>query len=229
MQIEKIKLEDLKEFPNNVRIHTKRNLDTIKKSLSEFGLYKPIVVQKSTHYIVAGNGTYQAAKALGWEEIECNVIDIDDEKAKALLIVDNRSGDLSQMDEKSLLDFLQEFDKETLDLTGYDDKELDKMLQFQEGTLFDDDKKDKPKKDKKEKQEVPVSADDQISFVLMGYPFNLADPDRIRLIKKLIDKFMEANIEVKCDTTEAMWSSIINVLSASVGEDENSVDVESDR
>lgn len=68
--------------------------------------------------------------------MDCNVLDLDDEKARALSIVDNRSGDLSQMDEKNLLDFLKDFDKATLDLTGYDDKELDKMLSFQEGTLF---------------------------------------------------------------------------------------------
>lgn len=66
MNTVKIKLSELVEFPNNVRIHTKRNLDTIKNSLKEFGQVKPILVQKSTNYIIAGNGTYQAAKALGW-------------------------------------------------------------------------------------------------------------------------------------------------------------------
>jgi len=43
--------------------------------------------------------------------MDCNVLDLDDEKARALSIVDNRSGDLSQMDEKNLLDFLKDFDK----------------------------------------------------------------------------------------------------------------------
>lgn len=209
MNIEKKKIEDLIEFPNNVRIHTKRNLDALKKSLQEFGQVKNIIVQKSTNYIVAGNGLYQAAKALGWDEITCNVIDIDDEKAKALCILDNRSGDLSQMDEKNLLDMLKDFDADMLDLTGYNDKELDKMLQFQEGTLFENDEKPKEKKKKKEE---PVSSDDQISFVLMGYPFVLADPDEIKEIKKVVDDFSNADLEVRCETTFKIFETIKNTL-----------------
>ena len=229
MQTQKVKVEDLKEFPNNVRIHTKRNLETLKNSLTAYGQYRPLVVQKSTMYIVCGNGLYQAAKALGWKELDCLIMDLDDDRAKTLLILDNRSSDLSQNDEKNLLDMLQNLDKDLLELTGYDDKELDKMLSFQEGTLFGDkDKEKKPKKEKQEKKEVPISADDQISFVLMGYPFNLADPDRIKLIKYLMDKFMESNIEVKCETIEAMWSAMIGVLQNAVGETPQ-VDVESDR
>jgi hypothetical protein len=52
--------------------------------------------------------------------------------------MDNRSSDLSQMDEKAVLDLLQGFDEDLLFLTGYDDKELDNMLKFQEGTLFEE-------------------------------------------------------------------------------------------
>jgi len=212
METVKIKVDELTEFPNNVRIHTKRNLDTIKKSLTEFGQVKPILVQKSTNYIIAGNGTFQAAKALGWSEIECNVLDLTDEKARALSIVDNRSGDLSQMDEKNLLDFLKDFDKELLDLTGYDDKELDKMLSFQEGTLFEEDNKPKEKKKKKEE---PVSSDDQISFVLLGYPFVLADPDEIKEFKKLMDDFSSADLETRCEMTFEVFDAVKSVLKKS--------------
>ena len=228
MNTVKIKLSELVEFPNNVRIHTKRNLDTIKNSLKEFGQVKPILVQKSTNYIIAGNGTYQAAKALGWQEMDCNVLDLDDEKARALSIVDNRSGDLSQMDEKNLLDFLKDFDKQTLDLTGYDDKELDKMLSFQEGTLFEEQKKPKEKKKKKEQ---PISSDDQISFILLGHPFVLADPDEIKEFKRLIDKLDNEDLEVKCEVTFQVFDAIKEVLKQSLGETntDNSIQIEDDR
>ncbi|MBR4316870.1 MAG: hypothetical protein IKP65_07925 [Alphaproteobacteria bacterium] len=66
------------------------------------------------------------------------MIDVNDEQAKTILIMDNRSTDLSEMDEKAVLDLLKDFDADSLDLSGYDDKEIDKMLSFQEGTLFDD-------------------------------------------------------------------------------------------
>ena len=223
MKIKKIKIADLIEYPNNVRIHTKRNLDTIKKSLSIYGQYKPIIVQESTSYIIAGNGTYQAAKALGWDEIDCNVLNIDNDKARALSIVDNRSGDLSQMDEKNLLDFLKEFDSDLLNLSGYDDSEFEKMLQFQEGTLFEKEK-EQPKKPKKKREEA-VSSDDQVSFVLMGYPFVMADPDEIKELKNLMDEFMGANIAVRSEATFAVYSAlketIANALNKQIGETES--------
>lgn len=226
MNIVKMKIDELIEFPNNVRIHTKRNLDALKKSLEEFGQVKNIIVQKSTNYIVAGNGLYQAAKALGWEEITCNVIDIEDDKAKALCILDNRTGDLSQMDEKNLLDMLKDFDANMLDLTGYNDKELDKMLQFQEGTLFEND--DKPKEKKKKKEEA-ISSDDQISFVLMGYPFVLADPDEIKEIKKLVDEFSNSDLEIRCETTFKVFEVIKQALKEAVEVNPDDMGIETDR
>ena len=232
MELQRLRLDDIQQHPQNVRIHTKRNLDVIKKSLSEWGQYKPILVQKSTMYILAGNGTYQAAAALGWEEMDCNVIDVTDEQAKAILIADNRSSDLSQMDEKAVLDLLQSFDSDLLDLTGYDDKELENMLKFQEGTLFEDQKKKQKKEKKQKKKEIAVSADDQISFVLMGYPFVLADPIEIKQIKDLMDKFTEENIEKRCETTFELWNAIKMVLRDAVMPDENifpDMGIETDR
>lgn len=222
MELKRMKMTDISQHPQNVRIHTKRNLDLLKNSLSTFGLYKPILVQKSTKYIIAGNGTYQAAQALGWEQIDCNLIDVNDEQAKTILIMDNRSTDLSEMDEKAVLDLLKDFDADSLDLSGYDDKEIDKMLSFQEGTLFDDQKKEKKSKQKKDKtKEVPINADDQISFILMGYPFVLSDPDQIKEIKNLMDKFEKQNIEIKCQTTFEIWKAIKDVLFNATGVDEN--------
>lgn len=216
MKIEVARIDSLVPYKQNVRIHTKRNLDAIKNSLKEFGQTKPIVVRKETREILCGNGTYQAAVALGWENINCHFIDIDEQRAKVLMIADNRSSDLSQMDEKAVLDLLQSFDSDMLELTGYDDKQLDNMLKFQQGTLFEQEKKKQKKEKKKKKQEVAVSADDQISFVLMGYPFVLAEPDQIKQLKDLMDKFTTQNIEIRCETTYELWNAIKEVLQNAV-------------
>ena len=221
MKIDTVRVEDLKPYAKNTRIHGKRNLEAIKKSLEAFGQTKPLVVRKATNEILCGNGTYEAAVALGWKEMQCHIIDIDEDRAKALTIADHSTSDLSENDEKNLLDMLQEMDADMLDLTGYDNEELDKMLQFHEGSLFDDDKKEKKeKKPKEEKKDAPVSADDQISFILMGYPFVLADVDQIKAIKDLMDKFTTQNIEVRCETTFEMWNAIRDVLKNAVAQDE---------
>lgn len=216
MEIQKMKISELVPYKDNVRIHQKRNLDTIKKSMTEFGQYKNIVVRKGTNEILCGNGTYEAAKALGWTELECNLVDVDDEHAKALMIVDNRSSDLSQNDDKMLLDLLKDFDDSILDLAGYTDDEVENMLKFQEGTLFEDEKKEKKPKEKK--KEAPISADDQISIVIMGWPFVLADPDDIKRLKDLMDKFTTLDIEVKCETTFNIWKAITDVIENAVEE-----------
>lgn len=216
MEIRKMKLSELVPYKDNVRIHQKRNLDTIKKSMTEFGQYKNIVVRKGTNEILCGNGTYEAAKALGWTELECNMVDVDDEHAKALMIVDNRSSDLSQNDDKMLLELLKDFDDSILDLAGYTDDEVENMLKFQEGTLFEDEKKEKKPKEKK--KEEPVSADDQISIVIMGWPFVLADPDDITRLKNLMDKFTALDIEIKCETTFNIWKAISDVIENAVEE-----------
>ena len=199
MKIDTVKVEDLHPYAKNTRIHGKRNLDAIKKSLDAFGQTKPIVVRRETMEILCGNGTYEAAVSLGWKEIQCHIIDIDEERAKALMIADNRTSDLSENDEKNLLDMLQEMDSEMLGLTGYDNEELDKMLQFHEGTLFDD----------------------QISIILMGYPFVLADVEQIKEIRDLMDKFTAQNIEVRCETTFELWNAIRDVLASAVAQEQS--------
>ena len=167
MEIVKIKLDELQEWENNARIHTKRNLEALKQSLKDFTQTKPILVQKSTMRIIAGNGTYEAAKALGWESIECNILDLDDARANALAIADNRTGDLSEWNEKYLTEALEGLKTDgLLDLTGYNSNELEQMLKFQNGDMFEkitpNTEKEKagadafpPKKEEREKKEPP--------------------------------------------------------------------------
>lgn len=143
MKIEVLDINEVNEHPQNVRIHSKKNLDIIKHSLQEFGQTKPILVQKSTMYVIAGNGTLQAAKALGWTQIEAHLLDLTDDKANALAILDNKSTDESQWDEKGLTDLLkqlEETDVDLLNLTGFAPEDLDAMLKFQAGELFEEKK-----------------------------------------------------------------------------------------
>jgi DNA modification methylase len=103
----------LKPDPNNARTHSKRNLEAIQASLSKFGQRKPIVVTQDG-LILAGNGTFEAAVALGWHEIAVVVApaDWDESTARAYALADNRSAELAEWDEsvlaKSLLELMDE-------------------------------------------------------------------------------------------------------------------------
>ncbi|GAA3852114.1 hypothetical protein GCM10022403_099380 [Streptomyces coacervatus] len=107
------------------------DLDSIAESLSVNGQYRPIVVNRGTltgrpNEILAGNHTYKAAKRLGWTDIAVTFLDVDDDAAAKIVIVDNRTSDLAGYDTALLADILTELPD--LDGTGYDQDQLDQLL-----------------------------------------------------------------------------------------------------
>lgn len=102
MKLETLRISDLVSDPNNARKHDEKNLEAIKGSLKQFGQRKPIVIQGQT--VIAGNGTLEAAKQLGWNEIE--VVRVPEEwtadQAKAFALADNRTAELATWDQQVL-------------------------------------------------------------------------------------------------------------------------------
>lgn len=128
LEIRRVKLDELHLDPANVRVHDDRNLDAIRGSLMRFGQQKPIVVD-STGVIRAGNGTYLAAKSLGWEAIDVVRTNLSGLEAAAFAIADNRTSDLSTFDEAALATLLQSLRAEdALEGVGFDAKEIDELL-----------------------------------------------------------------------------------------------------
>lgn len=120
MEVSRRLIVDLLLDPENARTHSQKNLDAIKASLSKFGQRKPIVIN-SKGVILAGNGTVEAAKALGWDHIEVATVpaDWDEATARAYALADNRTAELAEWDEnvlaKQLLELLDEdFDIEAI-------------------------------------------------------------------------------------------------------------------
>jgi site-specific DNA-methyltransferase (adenine-specific) len=98
----KISIAELSLDPTNARKHSDKNLSAIAASLNKFGQRKPIVVHKGV--VLAGNGTLEAAKSLGWTEIEVAEVpsDWDLDTAKAYALADNRTAELAEWDESEL-------------------------------------------------------------------------------------------------------------------------------
>lgn len=99
--IETISITSLQLDPSNVRKHSDKNLSAIKGSLKKFGQQKPIVVGEHD-IVIAGNGTLEAAKALGWKDIQVVKTDLKGSEAIAFAISDNRTTDLSIWDADGL-------------------------------------------------------------------------------------------------------------------------------
>ncbi|WP_328403901.1 ParB N-terminal domain-containing protein [Streptomyces sp. NBC_00390] len=120
--------QDLKPYHRNPR---NGDVPAIAKSLTVNGQYKAIVVNRGTHTgrpneILAGNHTYAAAVDLGWEHIAATWVDVDDEAAARIVIVDNRTSDLAGYDTVLLAEILAELPD--LNGTGYDQDALAELL-----------------------------------------------------------------------------------------------------
>jgi DNA modification methylase len=92
-----VPIDELHVDPANAR--TGHALDRIAASLKAYGQRKPIIANRLQQgKIEAGNGTWLAAKKLGWSHIAVLYVDDDPATAAAYGIADNRLGDMSTWD-----------------------------------------------------------------------------------------------------------------------------------
>jgi DNA modification methylase len=113
-----VSLSSVELHPRNPRVG---DVEAVAASLRRFGQQKPIVVQKSTGWIIGGNHLVRAARSLGWTEIAANVVELDDATATAYMLADNRTADLGGYDDALLAAMLAEQGTaDNLAATGYD-------------------------------------------------------------------------------------------------------------
>jgi ParB-like chromosome segregation protein Spo0J len=119
LKVTTVKIKSLTPDPQNARQHDERNIEAIKQSLQQFGQRKPIVVARANDgslVVIAGNGTLEAATALGWSDIAVAEVpsDWDADKARAFALADNRTAELANWNDVQLASTLLE-----LDAVGY--------------------------------------------------------------------------------------------------------------
>jgi len=111
------------------------NIKAIAASYEEFGQIRPIVVRPNgdgTFTVVAGNHQLQAAKQLGWDKMAVVQYDVDDERAIAFAIADNRTMELGYTEPEILNELIVEINDyypELLDGLGWDEFELAELEQ----------------------------------------------------------------------------------------------------
>jgi hypothetical protein len=88
--------------PQNENKHDDRSIRAIAASLRELGQRSNISGNVRGMVIAKGNGTWRAAKSLGWEYIALVATDDDDDQHAAYRIADNRTAQFSDFDEELL-------------------------------------------------------------------------------------------------------------------------------
>jgi ParB-like chromosome segregation protein Spo0J len=124
----------------NARIHPSNNQEAIRRSIKQFGAGRSIVLDREG-VVRAGNGTVEAAKEVGIEQIlvvrpkpgQLVAVQRDDwsaTEATAYAIADNRSGDLARFDNDVLTKQLEALQADGMDIedVGFTQKDLNKLL-----------------------------------------------------------------------------------------------------
>ena len=126
-EIEQVAIDLLKHHPRNAN---HGDVEAIKKSLAVNGWYGSVVVNTATKHILAGNHRVMAAKALGWETVPVQWVDVTPEEELRILVVDNRTTRIGQDDTTKITDILAELANTPvgLDGTGYSAGDLDALI-----------------------------------------------------------------------------------------------------
>ena len=115
-------IDSCEQHPDN---YNNGDVDAIAESIEINGMYRPIYVQESTGYIIAGNHTWLAAKQLGATRIPVVALDCDNTTATRIMLADNRIASLAVPDNALLLTLLDNLKaNDSLLGTGYNDTDL---------------------------------------------------------------------------------------------------------
>lgn len=131
MQIEKLKTELLIPADYNPRKDLKPGdpeYEKLKRSIEQFGYVEPVIWNKTTSHVVGGHQRLKVLLGMGITEVECVVIEMNEEKEKALNIALNKiSGDWDKDKLILLIADLQGADFD-VSLTGFEPAELDALF-----------------------------------------------------------------------------------------------------
>ena len=131
MQIKQVKVESLIPYARNSRTHSDAQVAQIAASIKEFGWTNPILID-GTNGIIAGHGRLLAARKLGYTEV--SVIELEnmtESQKKAYVIADNQLAMNAGWDTSMLTLELGDLKEAgfSLDILGFDPKELDTLLE----------------------------------------------------------------------------------------------------
>ncbi|KZL21949.1 site-specific DNA-methyltransferase [Pseudovibrio sp. Ad37] len=132
MQVEMMPIAALVPYVHNARTHPDWQITQIASSIAEFGFTNPILVGADNN-IIAGHGRLLAAQLLKLAEVPViRLTHLSEVQRRALVIADNRIAENAGWDEALLREELAALcdDSFDLDVLGFSDEELGKLLVF---------------------------------------------------------------------------------------------------
>jgi len=126
-----VPVEKLKPNPQNPNTHPEAQIDKLASIIEAHGWRHPITVSNRSGCIVAGHCRLAAAVKLGLKKCPVDFQDFKSEaEEQAVLIADNKIGELSEIDGLAMADLLCELDQANypLGLTAMDASEIEQYV-----------------------------------------------------------------------------------------------------
>lgn len=129
LAIEHVAIADLRPDPLNPRRIGAEELESLTRSIREFGFVEPVVVRREDRTVIGGHQRLVAARRLGFETVPVIYVDLTAEQAKVLNLALNKIS--GSWDEELLARMVADLTPvEDIDLTlsGFSEDEIGKLL-----------------------------------------------------------------------------------------------------
>lgn len=121
-----VEIDQVTNHPDNPR---DGDVGAIITSIGQNGWYGALVVQRSTGHVLVGNHRLKAVSQLGWAQVPVIYLDVDDRRARNIMLADNKVSDVASYHEDVLAELLAAAAADgDLLATGYDEDDLSKLM-----------------------------------------------------------------------------------------------------
>lgn len=127
MQVQNVAIDKIIPYWNNARDNSKA-IKPVEESIKKFGFNQPLVLDVG-FTIITGHTRYYALMNLGYQEIPCIIVDLDEERAKQYRIADNKTSEFASWDEDKLIRELRTMNIPT-DMQDFFFEPIEQLLGF---------------------------------------------------------------------------------------------------
>ena len=121
-KVQEVRLDSLKPYEKNAKVHGQEQVNKIADSIREFGFLSPLLIDKDFN-IIAGHGRVMAAKQLGMETVPAVFIEgLTETQRRAYILADNKLTELGGWDDDMVRIELEALNMEdfNIELTGFE-------------------------------------------------------------------------------------------------------------
>ena len=129
IKIEHVPVDELRPDPANPRRISDEELESLTRSIREFGFVDPIIARAEDNTVIGGHQRLVAARRLGLKTVPVIYVDLPQEQARLLNLALNKIS--GSWDQELLARFLADLEQAPdvdLTLSGFDEDEIKKLL-----------------------------------------------------------------------------------------------------